>query len=213
MCSFRSGFWLRPANPAIQSKQPTDSHRTTHITCGLWSMQQWTSRSSDTSSERTYLPTYLPEYPYRIKLGPGHFREGLETQLRAREPGFSERHVSLYYTAHEANWDDDYADQNDDTVQKILTQQRGSCPPTTSGNPFVHLCRRSIPPSWSTCAGTRPSSRSLTWKLSTTRLKPWLTHPRREPSQEWIHGAQVCQVVRISLACLLAPSSGAISLR
>ena len=60
------------------------------------------------------------EDTYRIKVGPGQFREGNESQLRAPEPDIREKHVSLTYTAVEADSDNNYAEQDDYTVDKIL---------------------------------------------------------------------------------------------
>ena len=63
------------------------------------------------------------EDTYRIKVGHGQFRERHETQLRVREPDLRGQHVSLDYAAHEADLDDDYAEQDDYTVDKILAQR------------------------------------------------------------------------------------------
>ena len=51
------------------------------------------------------------------------FRERHESQLRVREPDLRGQHVSLDYAAHEADSDDDYAEQDDYTVEKILAQR------------------------------------------------------------------------------------------
>ena len=40
-----------------------------------------------------------------------------------REPDLRGRHVSLDYAKHEADSDDDYAEQDDYTVEKILAQR------------------------------------------------------------------------------------------
>ena len=65
----------------------------------------------------------IGEDTYRIKVGHGQFRERHESQLRVREPDLRGQHVSLSYAAHEADSDDDYAEQNDYTVEKILAQR------------------------------------------------------------------------------------------
>ena len=65
----------------------------------------------------------IGEDTYRIKVGPRKFRERHESQLRAREPDVRGKHVSLNYTAHEADSDDDYAEQDNYTVEKILAQR------------------------------------------------------------------------------------------
>ena len=62
----------------------------------------------------------IGEDTYRIKVGQGQFWERHESHLRVREPDLRGQHVSLDYTAHEANSDDDYAEQDDYTVEKIL---------------------------------------------------------------------------------------------
>ena len=62
----------------------------------------------------------IGEDTYRVKEVPGHFEERHESQLRAREPDIREKHASLHYTAHEAGSDDDYAEQDNYTVEKIL---------------------------------------------------------------------------------------------
>ena len=55
----------------------------------------------------------IGEDTYRIKVGHGQFRERNECQLRVREPDLRGKHVSLDYAAHEADSDDDYAEQDD----------------------------------------------------------------------------------------------------
>ena len=112
----------------------------------------------------------IDEDTYRIKVGLGQFREPHESQLRARDADVPGKHVSLLYTAGEADSDDDYAEQDDYTVEKILAQRpSASAPgewsswcageamnhPTTPGNPSLPLCRGSALPSGSTSAGTR----------------------------------------------------------
>ena len=66
---------------------------------------------------------------YRIKVGHGQFRERHESQLRVREHDLRGQHVSLDYTAHEADWDDDYAEQDDYTVEKNLAQRPNASAP------------------------------------------------------------------------------------
>ena len=46
-----------------------------------------------------------------------------------REPDLRGQHVSLDYAAHEADSDDDYAEQDDYTVEKILAQRRNASAP------------------------------------------------------------------------------------
>ena len=65
----------------------------------------------------------IGEDTYRIKVGHGQFRERHESQLRVREPDLRGQHVSLSCAAHEADSDDDYAEQDDYTVEKILAQR------------------------------------------------------------------------------------------
>ena len=62
----------------------------------------------------------IGEHTYRIKVGHGQFQEPHESQLRVQEPDLRGQHVSLSYAAHEADSDDDYAEQDDYTVEKIL---------------------------------------------------------------------------------------------
>ena len=64
----------------------------------------------------------IDEDTYRIKVGHGQFQERHESQLRVREPDLCGQHVSLDYAAHEADSDDDYAEQDGHTVEKILAQ-------------------------------------------------------------------------------------------
>ena len=71
----------------------------------------------------------IGEDTYRIKLGHGQFRERHESQLRVREPDLRGQHVSLDYAAHEADSDDDYAEQDDYTVEKILAQRPNTSAP------------------------------------------------------------------------------------
>ena len=71
----------------------------------------------------------ISEDTYRIKAGPGQFRERHGNLLRAREPDVCGKDVSLDYTAHEADSDDDYAQQDDYTVEKILAQRPSASAP------------------------------------------------------------------------------------
>ena len=120
------------------------------------------------------------EDTYRIKVGHGQFRERHESQLRVREPDLRGRHVSLDYAKHEADSDDDYAEQDDYTVEKILAQRpkasapgglefkvrwRGYGPSHDTWEPVSSFVRGSILPSWSTSASTRPRS---TFRLGST---------------------------------------------
>ena len=71
----------------------------------------------------------IDEDTYRIKVGPGQFEGRHESQLRAREPDIRGKHVSLDYTAHEADSDNNYAEQDDYTVEKILAQRQSASAP------------------------------------------------------------------------------------
>ena len=71
----------------------------------------------------------IGEDTYRIKVGHRQFRERHESQLRVREPDLRGQHVSLDYAAHEADSDDDYAEQDDYTVEKILAQRPNASAP------------------------------------------------------------------------------------
>ena len=65
----------------------------------------------------------IGEDTYRIKVGRGQFRERHESQYRVREPDIRPGRVSLDYTAHGAHLDDDYAEQDNYTVEMILAQR------------------------------------------------------------------------------------------
>ena len=65
----------------------------------------------------------------RIREGHRQFGERHESQLRVREPDLRGQHVSLDYAAHEADSDDDYAEQDDYTVEKILAQRQNASAP------------------------------------------------------------------------------------
>ena len=71
----------------------------------------------------------IGEDTYRIKVGRGQFRERHESQLLAREPDIRGKHVSLNYTAHEADSGNDYALQDDYTVEKILANRPNASAP------------------------------------------------------------------------------------
>ena len=71
----------------------------------------------------------IGEDTYRIKVGHGQFRERHESQLCVREHDLGGQHVSLDYAAHEADSDDDYAEQDDYTVEKILAQRPNASAP------------------------------------------------------------------------------------
>ena len=68
------------------------------------------------------------EDTYRIKVGHGQFREPHEIQLHVR-PDLRGQHVSLDYAAHEADSDDDYAEQDDYTVERTLAQRPNASAP------------------------------------------------------------------------------------
>ena len=71
----------------------------------------------------------IGEDTYRIKVGHGQFWERHESRLRVREPDLRGQHVSLDYAAHEADSDDDYAEQDNYTVEKILAQRQNASAP------------------------------------------------------------------------------------
>ena len=71
----------------------------------------------------------IGEDTYRIKVGLGQFQERQESQLPVREPDLRGKHVSLDYAAHEADSDDNYAEQDDYTVEKILAQRPNASAP------------------------------------------------------------------------------------
>ena len=63
----------------------------------------------------------LGEDTYRVRTGPGQFKDRHgTTQLLPRVPDLRGKHVELDYTAHDGDSDDDYAEQDDHTVEKIL---------------------------------------------------------------------------------------------
>ena len=71
----------------------------------------------------------IGEDTYRTKVSHRQFRERHESQLRVRKPDLRAQHVSLDYAAHEADSDDDYAEQDDYTVEKILAQRPSASAP------------------------------------------------------------------------------------
>ena len=71
----------------------------------------------------------IGEDTYGIKVGLGEFMERRQSPLRACEPDVLGKHVSLDYTAHEADSDDDYAEQDDYTVEKIQAQRQSASAP------------------------------------------------------------------------------------
>ena len=71
----------------------------------------------------------IDEDTYCIKAGPGQFREQQESELHPREPDSRGKHVSLHYTADEADLDDNYAEQADYTVEKILAKHPSASAP------------------------------------------------------------------------------------
>ena len=92
-----------------------------------------------------------------------------ESQLRAREPDFREKHVPLDYTPHVADSDDDYAEQDNYTVEKTVAQRPSASaaggvefkvrwtdygPSLDTWDPSLPLCRGLTLLSWSMSAGT-----------------------------------------------------------
>ena len=71
----------------------------------------------------------LGEDTYHIKVGHGQFWERHESQLCVREPELRGQHVSLDYAAHDADSDDDYAEQDNYTVEKILAKRPNASAP------------------------------------------------------------------------------------
>ena len=86
----------------------------------------------------------IGEDTYRIKVGHRQFRERHESQLRVRDGDLRGQHVSLDYAAHEADSDDDYAEQDDYTVEKILAQRPNASAP---GGLEFKVCWRGYGPS------------------------------------------------------------------
>ena len=71
----------------------------------------------------------IGEDTYRIKVGQGRFRQRHESQLCRPEPDVRGKHVSLDYAACEPDSDDDYLEQDNYTVEKILAlRPSGSAP-------------------------------------------------------------------------------------
>ena len=66
---------------------------------------------------------WIGEDTYRIRVGHGQFQERQESQLCVWETDLRGQHVSLDYTAHEADSDEDCAEQDDYTLEKILVQR------------------------------------------------------------------------------------------
>ena len=114
----------------------------------------------------------IGEDTYRIKVGAGQVRERHESQLHAGQSDIRGKHVSLDYTAHETDSDDDYAEQDNYTVEKIMVQRlsalapggvefkvrcRGYGPSHNTWEPVSSLCRGSTPPLWSMAASTTRS--------------------------------------------------------
>ena len=71
----------------------------------------------------------IGEDTYRIKVGSGQFRERNKRQLRPHEPHVRGTQVSLNHAAPEADSDDDYAEQDDYTVEEILAQHPSASAP------------------------------------------------------------------------------------
>ena len=96
----------------------------------------WVIRPRATGTHRTktwFTPREvvrrIAEDTYRIKVGHRQFRERHESQLRVREPDLRGQHVFPDSAAHEADSDDDYAEQDDYTVEKILAQRPNASAP------------------------------------------------------------------------------------
>ena len=109
------------------------------------------------------------------------------------------QHVSLDYAAHEADSDDDYAEQDDYTVEKILAQRpnasapgglefkvrwRGYGPSHDTWEPVSSFVPRMNTPFMDYSARTRPRSMSRTWQHSPGRLQPGAPDHRPELSPD-----------------------------
>ena len=88
----------------------------------VWVLRPWPIGTHRTKTWFTPggLVCRIGEDTHHIKVGLKQFRERHESPLCSREPDVKGKHVSLDYAAHEANLDNDYAEQADYTVQKIL---------------------------------------------------------------------------------------------
>ena len=71
----------------------------------------------------------IVEDTYHFNVGPGQFTERQQTQLPASEPDIRGKHVPLNYTAHEADSYNEYAEQDNYTVEKILAQHLSASAP------------------------------------------------------------------------------------
>ena len=76
----------------------------------------WTQRPRPGGPRRTKtwfmrgeLVPRIVEDTYCVKVGDQKFREKHESPIRAREPDIRGKHVSLDYTAHKPDWNNDYA--------------------------------------------------------------------------------------------------------
>ena len=89
----------------------------------------------------------IGEDTYRITVGHAQFQRHHESQLRVWEPDLRGQHVSLDYAAHEADSDNDYAEQDDYTVEKILAQHPNASAP---GGLEFKVCWPGYGPSYDT---------------------------------------------------------------
>ena len=125
------------------------------------------------------------------------------------------------HKALEPDPNDDYAEQDGYTVEKILVQRpNGSAP---EGVEFKVRWRGFWPShdTWEPVYSFVPRintpfmeyvrKQKTKVQVSDLGVKPWATDHRPYRSPQRADGARVCQVVRTSLACLLSPSSGAMS--
>ena len=164
-CNYYSGYikmQLEKEHAEHQKSAPSSTAQKFRVGDPVWVIRP---RPLGTHRTKTWFTTgevvrRIGEDTYRIKVGHGQFRERHESQLRVPELDLRGQHVSLDYTAHEADSDDDYAEQDDYTVEKILAQRlNASGPeawssrfvgeamgrPTTPGNPSPRSCRGLTP--------------------------------------------------------------------
>ena len=140
------------------------------------------------------------EDTYCIEVGPGQCEEGHESQLRAREPDIRGNDVFLDYTAHEANFNNVYAEQDGYTVKKTLAQRRHASAPggvgfrvrwwgyglfNDSWEPVFSLVPRTNTSLGKYVRRQKTKLQVSDLKLLSWQLRPWTTDPRPELSPEW----------------------------
>ena len=134
--------------------------------------------------------------------------------------------MSLDHTAHQADLDDNFDEQDNYTVEKILAQRpsvwalggaefkvrwRGYAPSRDTWEPVSSFVPRMYTPFINYVRSDKTKIQVSDFEALSRAIEAKATDPRPELSPEWADRAPFFQVPGTSLACLLSGPPGAMS--